>query len=372
VPDLSTDTPTGRSVLRGIAVFAWITWSWSAIATAVAHERVERAWLAVVLLGLALVVNVLVTRAVARPHGSFPPALVVAELVVGYALLAGEGWVFSAGHAFAGRQGLAGGWPVVGVLTTGLLYGPVLGVGAGVVMATARIVSVLANGVRSFDRDQVASLAATIVFFAVFGGVAGWVGRLLRQAEQEVALARARDEVARTLHDTVLQTLALTARRTSDTDPVLARVARDTDREVRLFLYGPVTTDSARRELTGVLREVAVAAARPYDLDVTVSSVGDRVRLRPEASAAVTAAVAEAVTNVGKHAHASRVTVFAEEDDGEVLVTVRDDGDGFDPIAIASGRGISDSIIARMSDAGGRAEVLSAAGRGTEVRLWIR
>ena len=80
----------------------------------------------------------------------------------------------------------------------------------------------------------------------------------------------------------------------------------------------------------------------------------------------------EAVTNVGKHANASRVTVFAEHGDGEVLVTVRDDGAGFDPTRATTGRGVSDSIVARMTDAGGRAEVVSAPGRGTEVRLWIR
>ena len=225
---------------------------------------------------------------------------------------------------------------------------------------------------RSLDRDQLASLAATIVFYAVFGGVAGWVGRLLRQAEREVAVARAREEFARTMHDTVLQTLALTARRTADSDPVLARLARDTDRQVRLFLYGPVSVDRDRRELTGSLRQAAVAAARPYDLEVTVSSVGDRLRMRADAVVAVTAAVSEAITNAGKHANASRVTVFADEDDGEVLVTVRDDGDGFDPVAAETGRGLSDSIIARMSDAGGRADVVSAPGRGTEVRLWFR
>ena len=186
-------------------------------------------------------------------------------------------------------------------------------------------------------------------------------------------MARAREEFARTMHDTVLQTLALTARRTSETDPVLARLARDTDRQVRLFLYGPVSSDNDRRELTGSLRQAAVAAARPYDLEVTVSSVGDRLRLRADAVTAVTAAVSEAITNVGKHANVSRVTVFADEDHGEVFVTVRDDGDGFDPVATATtGRGLSDSIIARMSDAGGRADVVSAPGRGTEVRLWIR
>ena len=77
------------------------------------------------------------TRAVARPGRGVSRGLVTAELVVGYALLAGEGWVFSAGQAFAGRQGLAGGWPVVGVITTGVLYGPAAGIPAGIAMATA-------------------------------------------------------------------------------------------------------------------------------------------------------------------------------------------------------------------------------------------
>ena len=45
VADPSTDTLTGRSVLRGVAVFAWITWAWSTVATALGHERVEpRGW----------------------------------------------------------------------------------------------------------------------------------------------------------------------------------------------------------------------------------------------------------------------------------------------------------------------------------------
>ena len=132
--------------------------------------------------------------------------------------------MFSAGHAFAGRQGLAGGWPVVGVITTGLLFGPALGILAGVTMATGRVVSVVANGLRSFDSDQVASLAATVVFFAVFGGVAGWVGRLLRQAEHEVAVARpARRWPGRCTTPSCRRSRS-TARRTSESDPVLARL----------------------------------------------------------------------------------------------------------------------------------------------------
>lgn len=56
-----------------------------------------------------------------------------------------------------------------------------------------------------FEGDDLASLGSSVCFFALWGGVAGWVGRLLTRAEQEVATTRARDEVAATLHDGVLR-----------------------------------------------------------------------------------------------------------------------------------------------------------------------
>ncbi len=63
--------------------------------------------------------------------------------------------------------------------------------------------------------------------------------------------------------------------------------------------------------------------------------------------------------------------MFAEtDDDGHVFASVRDDGSGFDPAPATGGHGLTESIDGRLTSIGGRAEVHSTPGSGTEVRLW--
>ena len=84
------------------------------------------------------------------------------------------------------------------------------------------------------------------------------------------------------------------------------------------------------------------------------------------------AAVGEALTNAGKHAGSQRLTVFVEADDGGgVFCSVKDDGAGFDAVGVTEGVGLSRSIRGRLAEVGGRVEVDSRPGSGTEVRLWI-
>ena len=65
--------------------------------------------------------------------------------------------------------------------------------------------------------------------------------------------------------------------------------------------------------------------------------------------------------------------LFADIDDGTggLFSSVKDDGTGFDPTAVAAGIGMSQSIKGRVEAAGGRVEFRSAPGEGTEVRMWI-
>jgi signal transduction histidine kinase len=79
-------------------------------------------------------------------------------------------------------------------------------------------------------------------------------------------------------------------------------------------------------------------------------------------------AVSEALANVAKYAHASRVGVDAARENGSLVVEVTDDGiGGADPEAGSGLRGLLD----RVSAVGGRLDVDSPPGRGTTVRVTL-
>ena len=76
-----------------------------------------------------------------------------------------------------------------------------------------------------------------------------------------------------------------------------------------------------------------------------------------------------------KHGNAQQVTIYAEptdEDEGRTaFVSVKDDGDGFDPTATEERIGMSRSIRGRIIEHGGRVDVRSRPGRGTELQFEI-
>ena len=76
----------------------------------------------------------------------------------------------------------------------------------------------------------------------------------------------------------------------------------------------------------------------------------------------------EALHNVVKHARASRALITVAVTDGTALLTVEDDGVGFDPGAIPPGHLGIEGMRVRAERTGGRLEVDAAPGRGTRIR----
>ena len=93
----------------------------------------------------------------------------------------------------------------------------------------------------------------------------------------------------------------------------------------------------------------------PVDLDVS------RERLPPDIESSAYFIVAEALTNVVKHAHATRATVRASIDDGVLTIEVHDDGLGG---ANPDGHGLM-GIADRVDALGGRMRIESTDGDGT-------
>ncbi len=108
------------------------------------------------------------------------------------------------------------------------------------------------------------------------------------------------------------------------------------------------------------------------ELQVSVTVTPD-AEAGPATTRAVAAAVGEALTNAAKHGGARSAVVLADLDDATdgLLVTVRDDGTGFDPAMVPAGHGLSGSVHGRARDAGGAAEIVTAPGDGCEVRVCI-
>jgi signal transduction histidine kinase len=353
-----------RGLLTGIAAFRWLAWAWAAIVLVVSRKELEggRPWLAVLLLTAALVVTG-TTSALARadPDRLLSVQVIVAELVVGFALGAGDDWAFAGDHP----QSLGSVWPIAGVLTAGVMWAGRGGALAGAAVGLGRLFGNLVEEKTTEPiRELTISAASTFVLYALAGGAAGYAVVKLREAERQISIVQAREEVARTLHDGVLQTLAVVQRRA--TDPELSRLAREQERELREFLFG---ISPAQSELGPSLRAAAARFEDRFGGRTRVVIADDLPEVSPAVVDALTGAVTEALTNAGKHGAASLVTVFAEPaDDGTVFCSVKDDGHGFE--TAHEGVGISRSIRGRLAEVGGRVEIDGNPGRGTEVRLW--
>jgi PAS domain S-box-containing protein len=90
-------------------------------------------------------------------------------------------------------------------------------------------------------------------------------------------------------------------------------------------------------------------------------------RLAPDVETALYRVVQEALTNVAKHAGASRVSVAVSRLDGNVAAVVEDDGSGFDPDSAPEGRLGMVGMRERIAQAGGILVVESSPGSGTTV-----
>lgn len=215
-----------------------------------------------------------------------------------------------------------------------------------------------------------AVLGVAALALAGFGVLAApWINRMrgnLARAHEEKLVADARADMAAHLHDSVLQTLALIQRRADDPKTV-ASLARRQERELREWLYGEAP---GPRDFRAGLREAGAQVEDGTGVRVEVICVGDAT-LTDGLSAMILAA-REAMMNSAKHSGADHIDVYAEVDDDHVELFVRDRGSGFDADQIRADRmGVRRSIIERMERHGGTAQVRSAPGEGTEVKLEI-
>jgi signal transduction histidine kinase len=318
--------------------------------------------------------------------------LLVADLAVAFGCILATAWVETAHHIAAGRPTLPVSWVAASVLAWAVAGGRRLGVAAALVLGAANL---LVHAVAGTAGGMGNTTLNGIVLLFLAGLVVGQVVRLAREAEARLARAveleaatRERERLARRIHDSVLQVLAMVQRRGGEAGgeaAELGRLAGEQEAALRALIgAGPGTGPapegvSAPRPRDGGEGE---ADLRPLltgqaSASVTVSTPATPVPLPGHAAQEVAAAVAAALDNVRRHCgDGARAWVLLEDGPGEVTVSVRDDGPGMPPgrldAAAASGRlGVAQSIRGRVRDLGGTVSIVSAPGEGTEIEMTV-
>ena len=203
----------------------------------------------------------------------------------------------------------------------------------------------------------------------------------------ELAVRAERLRLARELHDSVAQVLysitlsasrVLTLLERSETETVhtvvseMLRQANDSQTELRALVYD-LRSDEPRRLECGLAASLASLVA---GIEVSAGyrvhlSVADEPDLPASTKETLIRIAREALRNSEKHAHASQVHLVLETGPSEVTLVVADDGRGFD-ISAAHPRHFGLQLMYEQAIAvGGSLDLISAPGRGTQVRVRV-
>jgi signal transduction histidine kinase/phage shock protein PspC (stress-responsive transcriptional regulator) len=244
----------------------------------------------------------------------------------------------------------------------------IIGGGLLVIIGIIGILGFFAPGEQNLQPILLGMLFALLALGGLVVALAPVLWRMVSQLREE-RVARIREqeraEVAAVVHDQVLHTLALIQRNAGDVSSVV-RLARGQERTLRGWLYKPSGSPSER--FAAALEQAAAEVEDTYGISVETVVVGDAEH--DDRVAAMVAATREALVNSARHAKVGTVSLYAEAEDEQLSVFVRDRGAGFDLSHVDDDRhGVRGSIIGRMQRHGGVAQVRSSPGEGTEVEL---
>jgi signal transduction histidine kinase len=347
------------AILLAIRPFYYAHWSWAwvvlagmtgwTIATTIAYSvPARRTWLVLVadlvVTMLAVLSTELLQTKAATKIGVMP---VTATWLAGPALA----------------------WAVVGRARAGAAAAVVTG--ACVILLREPLVATYKS--TALDGPIILLMAAMLV---------GYVSTLLTRAEQALqrateleAASKERERLARTIHDSVLQVLAMVQRRGTEAGGEAAEIGRLAG-EQEAALRALVTGDGLVSLPCGEL-DLSTLLTRQASALVSVITPADPVLLTERTVTETAAAVRAAIDNVRRHCgELARAWVLVDDEGATVCVTIRDDGPGIPAgrlaEAAAEGRlGVSHAISGRIRELGGSADISSTPGAGTEVRLRV-
>ena len=204
------------------------------------------------------------------------------------------------------------------------------------------------------------------------------VWRAISEAEFGRAVADERARVAREIHDGLAQYLFAISTQVNMLEtgapleevlPRLKRAAASAQQEARFAVLALSSAGGSARFDSALRRYVEVLTADGA-LDVELD-VDPQVRLAPDEQIEVFRIVQEGLGNARRHAGASHVEVSITQRAGRRVVTVSDDGVGFDETAVVPGQGVA-NMRSRAHAIDGALTLRSDPGRGTAIEVVLR
>jgi signal transduction histidine kinase len=222
--------------------------------------------------------------------------------------------------------------------------------------------------------DEIGQLAGRM------DGMAAELQELVRE-RQEHAVTQERNRLARDLHDSAKQ-LALaasfqiaTAQQLFERDPQAAstsleeaeKLVDQVRSELTDLIHELRSTQMDGREFNEIMQTYAAEWAHSNGIGVQIEVQGVE-ELPIETEEALYRIMQEALSNVSRHSDAKQVNIEIQQHDGEIQMSVHDDGIGFDRGSVNSGLGLS-SMGERAEVIGGYTRITSQPGAGTEVSV---
>ncbi len=203
---------------------------------------------------------------------------------------------------------------------------------------------------------------------------------------EQAAVEEERRRIATDIHDGVLSQLSALSRRAEYASLLLVEDAQAAEEEMLrvVTLAGEVhegirwivralRQDPAQLTLGGELTRIADRFQRNTGLVVELKLPVTEPQVPIDAIRHMGYIVTEALTNVWKHAGVEEATVVVRRTNGQATVQVIDEGGGFDPVEVGSGRaglGLW-NMRERAQEIGGDIDIRSSIGGGTQVTIIV-
>ncbi len=188
------------------------------------------------------------------------------------------------------------------------------------------------------------------------------------------AQEKERNELSAELHDNVNQLLAASILylKTAQKQKVIevGHISQSLDyvekavAELRNISHNLTPADLKLNGLSSALKVLSSKLHIPktFEVTLTIGKLNESI-LAQSLQLAIYRIVQEVINNILKHANASKVDIHLSEEDSNLMLTVTDNGQGFDQSKVKKGLGIT-NIFNRAENFGGSAEIISSPGKG--------